>query len=81
MSKIIDIKLIGILNDSASEEPFFNGLPLIGEIYLGHLDAITQNSWIVKTKTTNNYCRYPKEFFMPLCQWRENQINSILDEE
>jgi hypothetical protein len=77
----MDIKLIGIWNDSASDRPpFFGGLPLIGEIYEGHLDPDTQNSWLVLHIHSRNYKRFPKEFLMPLAEWRDKQIDSILED-
>ena len=74
----MDIKLIGIWNDSASDEPFFNGLPLIGVIYEGHFDY-QDNSWYVISDVKITYLKFPKEFLMPLAEWREQQINSILE--
>jgi hypothetical protein len=85
----MDIKLIGIWNDSASDRyPLFDGLPVIGEIYEGHLDPDTQNSWLVLHRLANHtnahpnklYKRFPNEFFMPLAEWRDKQIDSILED-
>lgn len=86
----MDIKLIGIWNDSASDRPLFGGLPLIGEIYEGHLDPDTNNSWLVlhplskhqnaHPSARSNYKRFPKEFLMPLAEWRDKQIDSILED-
>jgi hypothetical protein len=77
----MDIKLIGIWNDSASHKPFFGGLPLIGQIYEGHLDPDTNNSWLVMcTNKDIGYRRYPKEFLMSLAEWRDKQIDSILQD-
>jgi hypothetical protein len=77
----MDIKLIGIWNDSASHKPFFGGLPLIGQIYEGHLDPDTNNSWLVVTTSNKiGYRIFPKEFLMPLAEWRDKQIDSILQD-
>ena len=52
----------------------------IGNLYEGHLDPHTNNSWLVK-KASNSYWRCPKEFLMPLCEWRDKRIDQILEDD
>lgn len=51
------------------------------KIYEGKKDAmIDEEGWYIKFDD-NKVFWYPKKCFMPLSEWRDKQINSILDDE
>lgn len=59
---------------------------ILYEIYDGYFCVEDEfigltNSWVVQEKTTGFFGSFPKECFVLLSDWRNNQIDSILNDE
>lgn len=77
------IKLICLINPFEGNGTAYENKYSVGSIYEGYYeDSCPNHFWAVGEKTENGFSAHlhPLKNFIPLAEWREKQINSILED-